>query len=482
MGKQNQTEMIEQGAEAFMKLQERKAEGYFKKYKKHMQVLEKSLLNKVRGITAADYYALGSQLDEFANYKNFCESSGNTNSLGKLPLVAFDVITAVYSTSIVPAIASVQPIDEVNGNVYFKNIIASETRGNATAGESLTDPRTGSKSLKGYSSSKTSVLEPITTVDGDLDYTVILSPKPLVAESLKVTFSGDAGVFGEDVGVRGADRNVGTILGKGISGTINYITGELIVKFAENPGAGEKVKVQFQVNYELAADLPKITMFMDSKPVRAYLYTLKQTVGLVQSYTMSKRFGSSYEDDMAEDLVNEMNKELAADLIFTLRQNAQGTPVTFSRSPDAGVAEYNHRQAYKYRLAQCDSNFIAATGRGTVKAVIAGRDHCAFVEGLPGFKKLADGNAVGAHIFGMLDDKMYVRVPETSVMPADSAVAIHKGGQFEAAASWSPFMPLTVTDALPEGFNPLNTQKAAAMIGAIESMIPGFATEFNLTA
>lgn len=480
MGKPTEKELNEQSAEAFVKMQERKAEHFFKKYKDQMKVLEKSLLAKVKGITANDYYALGSQLDEFSSYKRFVESSGNTNSLGKLPSVAFDVITAVYSTSIVPAICSVQPIDEVNGNVYFKNIIAAEDRGNMTKGESLTDPRKGSKSMRGYSSSKTAVLEPITTASGTLEYTVILSPKPLVAESLKVSFSGDAGVYGEDVGVRGADRNVGTILGAGLSGTINYITGELIVKFAEDPGASEKVKVQYQVNYELAADLPKITMFMDSKPVRAYLYTLKQTVGLVQSYTMSKRFGSSYEDDMAEDLVNEMNKELAADLILTLRQNAQGTPVTFSKTVPTGVAEYNHRQAYKYRLANCDSNFIAATGRGTVKVVIAGRDHCAYVEGLPGFKKLADGNAIGAHIFGMLDDKMYVRVPEAAVMPVDSAIAIHKGGQFEAAASWSPFMPLTVTDALPEGINPLNTQKAAAMIGAIESMVPGFATEFNL--
>ena len=146
-------------------------------------------------------------------------------------MVAFDVITAVYSTSIVPAICSVQPIDEVNGNVYFKNIIASEDRGNMSKGESLTDPRTGSKSMRGYSSSKTSVLEPITTVAGTLEYTVILSPKPLVAESLKVSFSGDAAIYGEDVGVRGANRDIGTILGSGLSGTINYITGELIVKF-----------------------------------------------------------------------------------------------------------------------------------------------------------------------------------------------------------------------------------------------------------
>jgi hypothetical protein len=472
----------ENAAEALLKMQERKAEEYYKKYKSHMQVLEKSLLAKTRSITPADYHALGHQLDEFANYKRFLESAGNVNSLGKLPLVAFDVITAVYATSIVPAIASVQPIDEVNGNVYFKNILAAEARGNMTAGQAFTDPRTGSRSGKGYSSSKTAAIDAITTTAGDVDYTVVLPAKPIVSESLKLTVSNDTTTYGEDVGVRGSDRNVGTILGNKISGTINYLTGELIVKFAADPGAGAIVRVQYQINYELAADLPKVTMFMDSKPVRAYLYTLKQTVGLVQSYTMSKRFGSSYEDDMAEDLVTEMNKELASDLVFTLRQNAQGTPVTFSRTPDAGVAEYNHRQAYKYKLAECDANFIAATGRGTVKVVVAGRNHCAFVEGLPGFKKLADGNAIGAHIFGMLDDKLYVRVPESDVMPVDSAIALHKGNQFEAAASWSPFMPLTVTDALPEGFNPLNTQKAAAMIGAIESMIPGFATELNLTA
>jgi hypothetical protein len=470
----------ENAAEALMAMQERKAEAFFKKYKKHMQIMEKSILAKVRTLTPNDYYALGTQLNEFENYSKFVESAGNVNSLGKLPLVAFDVITAVYATSIVPAIASVQPIDEVNGNVYFKNIIASETRGNMTAGENFIDPRTGSKSPQRYSSSKTAQQAVGVTVAGDLTYAITLPQAPVVSESLKVQLS--ATVYGEDVGVRGADKNVGTILGNGLSGTINYLTGLLTLNLAADPGNGVNILAQWQINYELATDIPKVTMFMDSKPVRAYLYTLKQTIGLVQSYTMSKRFGSSYVDDMAQDLVDEMNKELAADLVFRLRSEAQGPAVVFSKTLPAGVSEYEHRQAYKYRLADCDKNFIANAGRGTVKAVIAGRGHCAYVEGLPGFKKLADGNAFGSHIFGMLDDKLYIRVPETAVMPEDSAIAIHKGGMFEAAASWSPYMPLTVTDALPEGINPLNTQKAAAMLGAIESMIPGFATEFNLTA
>lgn len=472
------TNVNENAAQALLKMQERKAEEYFKKYREQMKVMEKSVLAKVRSLTPNDYCALGHQLNEFEQYQKFVEGSGNVNSLGKLPLVAFDVITAVYATSIVPAVASVQPIDEVNGNVYFKNILASETRGNMTQGESFVNPITGSKSGQRYSSSKRASQVVGQTASGDVDYAITLPAVPVVAESIKISISST--VYGEDVGVRGADKNIGTILGAGLSGTINYLTGVVTLKLATDPAATLDITATWQINYELANDIPKVQMFMDSKPVRAYLYTLKQTIGLVQSYTMSKRFGSSYIDDMAQDLVDEMNKELAADLILQLRSVAQGTPITFDKTL-SGVSEYEHRQAYKYRLAECDANFLANAGRGTVKVVIAGRNHAAFVEGLPGFKKLASGSEFGSHIFGMLDDKLYVRVPEASIMPVDNAIALHKGGQFEAAASWSPYMPLTVTDALPEGINPLNSQKAAAMLGAIESLVPGFATEFNLT-
>jgi hypothetical protein len=73
---------------------EQAANRYYKKYRSHMEMLEgHSLLSKVRQITPYDFYALGKQLENFEIYKQLCEDDGSLSQLGKIPNVAFDVIT-----------------------------------------------------------------------------------------------------------------------------------------------------------------------------------------------------------------------------------------------------------------------------------------------------------------------------------------------------------------------------------------------------
>ena len=99
-----------------------KADMYFEKYRTQVEGLEKSLLSKVRSISHYDVAALGLQLDQFEAFRTMCEEDGNTNLLGKLPNIALDVITLIHGTSIIPVVASVQPIEEEQGIVYFKNM------------------------------------------------------------------------------------------------------------------------------------------------------------------------------------------------------------------------------------------------------------------------------------------------------------------------------------------------------------------------
>ena len=72
----------------------RKAEGYAKRYRPQMNLLEShSLLSKVRNVTPYDVYALGNMLESFETYKQMCEADGNLGNLGRVPDVAFDVIS-----------------------------------------------------------------------------------------------------------------------------------------------------------------------------------------------------------------------------------------------------------------------------------------------------------------------------------------------------------------------------------------------------
>jgi hypothetical protein len=86
------------------------AEHLYEKYRDQMDLLKGSLLCKVKGgLEPYDVYALGRMLESFDSYVSLCEDDGNLGQLGKIPQIAYDVITVAYGTSVIPFIASVQP-------------------------------------------------------------------------------------------------------------------------------------------------------------------------------------------------------------------------------------------------------------------------------------------------------------------------------------------------------------------------------------
>jgi len=87
---------------------------YADKYQEQIDVYESfSVKSKIReSLSPYEVVALGQQLDQFTNYRQFCESQGNLGSLGAIPQIALDVITASVGSSILPLIASIQPMSE----------------------------------------------------------------------------------------------------------------------------------------------------------------------------------------------------------------------------------------------------------------------------------------------------------------------------------------------------------------------------------
>ena len=69
-------------------------------------------------------HCLGSQLERFKQYEAYVKESGGGSaaSLGTLPTVALDLITASYGLSVAQQLASVQSIDNDQDLIYFKKI------------------------------------------------------------------------------------------------------------------------------------------------------------------------------------------------------------------------------------------------------------------------------------------------------------------------------------------------------------------------
>lgn len=473
--------MNEEMAEVKNKGIEDKASKYFDKYRAHMSVFEhKSLLAKTRKVGMYDIYALGKQLEAFDSYKAFCEDQGNVNLLGKLPSIAYDVITAVQGASILPVIASVQPIDEEQGVVYFKQVRSATTRGSQTAGNVVVDPRTSIATPIGYANNAFTNVNAIATASGTFSYTFTLAGAPVKSQSLSLFLDGTPAVKARDFGSETVS-GVGEILGAGVSGTITYATGSVTLLFSANPGVSF-VNVSYQQNYELATDIPQIDTFFASKSIMARVYALKGTMGMLQSFGMSKRFGMVTEDELAKDLVQEINREIGGDLIRAVRSGAMGT-TTFSRTAPAGVSYFEHKQTYKDQLAIAESVMVGNAGRGNASVIIAGRTHCNVLQTLPGFTKLSDGTTLGSHIFGTLDGVTVVRVLEANILGAEEGVVVWKGlSPFEAAAVYAPYMPLAVTGTLPQSPNPLNSMKAAAVWAGVDNLVPAYATKLDVVA
>ena len=470
------SEKITEGLDA------RLAEGYFKKYKPYIQAFEKSIVSKAMDISEHHIVQLGRQLDAWETYKQIMESNGSLNTLGELPKVALDVITATMSNSILPVIASTQTIEAQKQMVYFKNLRAENTKGNLTAGQVIVDPRTGMVTPKSYASNKVVAEVGATTVAGTDSYTFNVVAAPVRSQFMKISLEDAAAIFAEDVGPRGADKNIGTLLGAGVSGTVNYTTGEVILQFAVAPAAGKKVFVEYQQNLEEASDLPKMTSFLDQTQIEAQAYALKSVVGIFQQFALKKQFGESALDDMAMDLTREINAEIGGDFISKYLAAAVGT-TSFSLAAPTGVSEKLHRESYAFRLSDAEAVMIGNAGRGAIKVMIVGREHAALVRGLDGFQLLSDGNSLGAHIFGTYKGITYVRVPESSLLDPKAGIGLYTGASvLESAGVYAPFMPLTVTQSVANPLNPLMEQKVAATMAGTKVVVPQYATKFNVVA
>ena len=459
------------------KATERQADGYFKKYKKYIQSFEKSLVSKAMDLTEHHIVQLGKQLDQWDVYKQICEANGSLNTLGELPKVALDVITATMSNSVLPVIASTQTIESQKSIIWFKQIKALDAKGNISANDVLVDPRTGTKTPSGYASSEVIgevAVDP--TTGAQVAYAFNLNSSASVRSNfVRIYLESDPTIEARDF------NGDGVLFGNGMSGTVDYDTGAVAITLAADPGGADAIWADYQQNLEEAADIRRITSELDSTSIEAKPYALKGVMGMFQAFALKKQFGDSALDDMTMDLTREINAEIGGDFIRKYVSNAVGT-TTFSLTIPTNTSEIEHRKSYALRMSDAEAVMVGNVGRGAIKVMIVGREHAAIVRGLDGFNLLSDGGSLGAHIFGTYKGITYVRVPEEALLAAKSGIGLFTGASpLESAGVYAPFMPLTVQSS-PLGPNPLTEQKVAATMAGTKVVVPGYATKFNIVA
>jgi hypothetical protein len=445
---------------------EQEADIYYRKYKPYMKLMENvAHWKRFKAVTPWDYRALGKMLESVDDLIKMCEANGTVADLGILPRIAKDVVTIMYGVSPLPLIASVQPIDEEIGLIYYKRVKAVTGGGNLSAGDVIVSVYGDYVTPQGYTNAEVS--ETIGTGNGTTTtFTATLAYKPIRPGTVVVRAGN----------VNGQDYNYdGNIFGAGVHGTIDYKTGAISLTFDTAPASGVAVVVTYWGNVEdLSLGVKEINYELDTKQVRAKIYAVKGLVGLFKSWQIQKRFGLSAEEELAVDLVNALNSEILGDLIRKMK-DALPSAVRWDVTPPTGTDYFLHYQTFKFFLAGAEKKLVEQAKRGIISFIIAGTKACAVIKSQLGWKQLFDGRGMfTAHLYGEIDGIPVVRVVDDTVLPQDMMIIGYKGAsEFETPAVFCPYMPVTVTSVLPT-VHPLVTQRAAATWAAVEVLVNRF--------
>lgn len=447
---------------------------YVEKYSDQLSAYETSSAKcKVNeSISAYEMVAMGQQLDQFVNYSSFVESQGNLGSLGAIPQVALDVITASVGNSILPLLASIQPMAEEHGIVYYKAIKAMQNSGGYTAGQVIASPlsrdNVGAGTLGANRQQATLVAA---TVAATLTYTGNIAAVPLRPYRLDFNVTG--------VGA-GKDDGAGKILGFGFSGTIDYTTGAYSITFAADPGNGKAVQVIYDVDVDSAASIEKIQGSLITKDIRAQIWALASDVGAFANYAFSQRFGRSAIDEVAADLTNELTRVMNTNAINTLLANIPvGATDSWNPTPDSGISYAEHKLTFVDAIAKAEARLHANSGAPTANRYIAGKSAAAVLRGMPDFQIAPDAAAVSVGLYGFYDGIPVIRA--TGIVADNELILLsNSGNYFNAPLAYAPFMPLMTTNTVQSPSNPFRQTTAAAVWAGMTALNGNLSTKLVL--
>lgn len=444
---------------------------YFDRYQDQMDVYSgfscKSKINE--SISPYEIVALGQQLDQFMNYQKFCESQGNLGALGAIPQIALDVITASVGASIIPLFASMQPMAEEHGIVYYKQIQAVQTSGGYTAGEVISDPRSLDDVGDGTLGSQRKTESLGNTVGADVTYNGTFANFPIRPYRLEM-FVGTT-MFGKDDGA-------GNILGLGFSGTVNYTTGAWSIVFAADPLV-KAMTAMYDIDTDGAASIEKIKGGLQTKDIRAEIWALAADVGAFANFAFSNRFGRSATDEVAADLTNEITRILNTQVIKRIYNNIPAGSNTVFDQYVSGISYAENKLTFIDSIAQAESKLHAQSGASTANRIMAGKYAAAVLRGMPDFQIAPDAATVAVGLYGFYDGVPVCRA--TGVIPDKEMVLVSNAGNyFNAPLAYAPFMPLMVTNTVQSPNNPFRQTTAAGVWSGMTALNGNLSTKITV--
>ena len=508
----------------------RLVESYEARYGQQFEKLAKS--STFKGTLSKNaMYNLGMQMDNYKRYESYVSENSSASSLGVLPRVALDLISATFALSIAPQLASVQTLEESQGLIYFKKIFTHgypltaqeglpslpedrwmgadgkfegektlngawkkwlDTRGRPVSGpdEELTAAQLAAKNfdaitfnaLKGWQSSPTSYMSErqfliveagddnvIKYGTGNLRWNTPIQVR-LVNKDKKVV---------DVVGVCDGPGRLPKFYGD-VTVTATQDGGDIKISIPE----GYQGALTYDVDFEKAPDVPAIEFSLDSKVVSAEIIGLKEMLGTFKSFQFNKRFGKAASDEVLADLTGHMAMAESEKILASyVRCANQWKAITWNLNKPTGISEFEHRQSFLYAIQAASAAIGARAGKGHANKLVAGYVACQYISSLPGFRLAPQTNLVGPHVYGTLENEGITVIRSNTVVAPNEVIAAYSSDNspFEAPVVCATYMPVFLTDTMPVADNPFQTQRAIASWKAIEPVVAEFVQRIVIT-
>jgi len=399
----------------------------------------------------------------------------------------FPIIRAAFPTNPINDIVSVQPTTRKTATILRWHWTVGKTKGSFRQGDKLFDANHGKQHFGHHFSDNVIDAETVGTGTG---------ASAVIAGTLNYHDGG--GVIPGTVSIVGIvsaspvtasdDSNGGFV---GLTGTIDYTTGIFSVTYGSNVDVSTSVVASYQWNSEGSSEIPEVDVSIETSTIETRRRALKLNVSQESMQDAMQEFGVSLESELVSGISNQLNDEVASELIEEMWTPAL-VNTTFSLTQpgtDPGYSRTEHFSDIRYNLNQASDSIEARTQKGYGNFIICDSGAANMLRTLPSTvfaKSPTPKNVGGLYLLGTLDGQYRVyKYKRLNQLPGAAAVGNmlmgYKGSKFyEAGMVYSPYKMMYSTDPLQTA--DFITQQGFASRYATHMVNSGMYTRINLSA
>lgn len=352
------------------------------------------------------------------------------------------LIAAANSEDVLDRVISMQPLSNRLGRIHYLDVVTERAKGGIPNRAKMLDALSGFRGTQDLSSEH--IRDPGEKLGGAgaTDYgsgtPLTLGYKPVIPRTLVITAGtqtarddGNGNIVG-DVGAPGG----------GVTNTVNYITGQLSVRFAA--ATTESPRAAYDYNIEAALELPEYGIHLRAENVQARPRALGASWSQQSVIDFLNDFGINAEPTIIEAGARLIALEKFKHTVNTLRQEAQGGAVIWDNTAPTGVSYRDHLKTFVLFVSRLQNLIWEATQTTRPNVMVVHPSLIFIVEFQDGFEgqSFANDGIAGPRFIGRLT-KQDIDVFADPTYPADQALLTYRGPEFvSTAAVIGDYIPL----------------------------------------